>query len=105
MRDGAVRDSMRRIVGVSVAAITLLVLAGTLLGGVEAAAHRHEGPGLYDASCPLAALAAVDRTSSIVPSPCSVGTVASSALVAIRPVLVAVLAPAADARLRAPPVR
>jgi hypothetical protein len=84
----------------------LLVVAGALVGGAAAARHHHDGPGVYDDRCPLEALATVDRTASgivavVTATPVEVAT----ALVV--PLLVARLAlpAAADARLRAPPVR
>ena len=98
-------ESMRRTAAMWIAAVALVVVVGALLGSVDVAAHRHEGPGLYDASCPLAALAAVDRASSIVVCAASTLIVATSVLVAPPRSVAAILAPAAGVRFRAPPAR
>jgi hypothetical protein len=87
------------------AAVVLVVVAGALFGGAHATAHRHDGPGFYDAACPLAALGAIDRNSGDVPLTASTPIAMAISLVAIAPVGCPALTPAADARLRAPPTR
>jgi hypothetical protein len=84
----------------------LVAVAGVLVAGVAVARHHHDGPGLYDDRCPIEALATVERTSSGVVSAVT-ATPVEGATTLVVPVLVARLGlpAAADARLRAPPVR
>jgi hypothetical protein len=105
MSNGTMPESMRRTAAMWIAVVTLVVVVGALLGSVDAATHSHRGPGLYDANCPLAALAAVDRASTLVVSTASMPIVAASALVALPLGVGAILAPAAGVRFRAPPTR
>lgn len=98
-------ESMRRTAAMWIAVVTLVVVVGALLGSVDAAAHSHRGPGLYDANCPFAALAAVDRVSSIVVSTASTPIVAASMLVSLPLGAGVILTPAAGVRFRAPPAR
>ena len=83
----------------------LLVLAGAFLGAPASAGHRHDGPGLYDPHCPLAALAAVDRTSVVIGPVAAAPVAVASALVVLPLVVRPVLTPAADVCFRAPPTR
>jgi hypothetical protein len=88
------------------AVAVLLAVAGVLVAGVAVARHHHDGPGLYDDRCPLEALATIDRTSgrlvaAVTATPVEVATALAVPLVVAR----RGLPPAADARLRAPPVR
>jgi hypothetical protein len=84
----------------------LLVVAGALVGGAAAARHHHDGLGLYDDRCPLEALATLDRTASGIVA-VATATPVEVATALVVPLLVARLGlpAAADARLRAPPVR
>jgi hypothetical protein len=105
MTYSAVPKSIQRITVRLFAAVVLVIVVGVLFGGAHATAHRHDGPGFYDASCPLAALGAVDRNGGGVPLTASTPLAMAISLVAIALVGGPVLTPAADARLRAPPAR
>jgi len=88
------------------AVAVLLAVAGVLVAGVSVARHHHDGPGLYDDRCPLEALATVDRTSSGIVAAVT-ATPVEVATPLVVPLLIARLGlpAAADAQLRAPPVR
>jgi hypothetical protein len=87
-------------------ALAMLVIAtATIAVGVEAARHHHDAGGVYDDRCPLEALAAVDRTSAVVTVVTTTPVAVAAALVAPPSVVRPALTPAADTRLRAPPVR
>lgn len=81
----------------------LLIAAGAVAGGAEAARHHHGAPGLYDARCPLEALATVDRTSGVVAVVTATHVEVSGDLILLHAVARPALAPAADTRFRAPP--
>jgi hypothetical protein len=97
--------SRRLLVGPSLGLILLVLLTGALLGVPAAAQHHHDGPGLYNPDCPLAALATVERQGGLL-----LTTTSTMLVVTAGPVVEALLdhpssVPAADARLRAPPTR
>jgi hypothetical protein len=87
------------------ALLILLVVAGAVVAGAAAARHHHDGPGVYDERCPLEALGAFDRTGGLVSVPAPAPVEVAAALVLLPAVVGPRLAPAADARLRAPPSR
>ena len=87
-------------------AFAMLVIAtGTIATGVEAARHHHDEGGVYDDRCPLEALAAVDRTSAVLTVVTTTPVEVATVLVAPPSVVQPALAPVADTRFRAPPVR
>jgi hypothetical protein len=98
---GSTRGLTLRLLALAV----LVVAVGVIVGGAAAARHHHDGPGVYDDRCPLEALAAVDRASGVVAVVTATPVAIATALVALPIVVRPALAPAADARFRAPPVR
>jgi hypothetical protein len=97
----AMRPSTRR----TGAVVILLLVVGVLVGGVHAAPHGHDGAGLYDPDCPLAALAAVARGAGQVAAAAVAPLVPASVLVALPLGLAVTLVQAAHTRLRGPPAR
>jgi hypothetical protein len=83
----------------------LLLTAGALGAGAEAARHHHDGPGVWDDRCPLQSLAALERTGAPIAVAPGVPVEVAAALLAVPAAVRPALAPAADTRLRAPPVR
>ncbi|HEU4369907.1 MAG TPA: hypothetical protein VFV05_16915 [Methylomirabilota bacterium] len=81
----------------------LVIAAGTIVGGAEAARHHHDTPGVYDDRCPLEALATVDRTGGVVAVVTATHVEVAADLVLLPRVVRPALAPAADSRFRAPP--
>ena len=81
----------------------LVIAAGAIVGGAEAARHHHDRPGVYDDRCPLEALAAVDRTSGMVAVVTATHVEVATGLILLPGAVRPALAPAADTRFRAPP--
>lgn len=81
----------------------LVIAAGAIVGGAQAARHHHDAPGIYDDRCPLEALATVDRTSGVVAVVTATHVEVATGLVLLHAVDRPALAPAADTRFRAPP--
>jgi hypothetical protein len=98
-------DSKRGLPARALALLVLLAVAGALIAGAVATRHHHDGPGLYDDRCPLEALAAVDRTGGLITVATTTPIEVVAALLVLLLVARPALAPVADARLRAPPVR
>jgi hypothetical protein len=105
MTDSTALTSMRTTTMRLTAALALVIIVGALLGGAHATGHRHDGPGFYDASCPLAALGAIDRTGGAVDPPASTPIAMAISVVVVALFGWPALTPVADARLRAPPAR
>jgi hypothetical protein len=97
--------STRGLPARALALLVLLAVAGALIAGAVATRHHHDGPGLYDDRCPLEALATVDRTGSLTAVVTAAPIEVVAALVVLLLVARPALAPVADARLRAPPLR
>lgn len=98
--------SLRRMLVLRCLALTVVVLlAGAFLAAPATAQHRHEGDGLYNPDCPLAALAAVERQGGVVV------TAASTVVASVVGLVVASLddrqavVTVTDLRFRAPPTR
>jgi hypothetical protein len=98
-------DATRRLPARALVLLVLLALVGAVVAGAVAARHHHDGPGLYRDWCPLEALATVDRTASLVGAVPATPIEVVAALVVLLLVARPALAPVADARLRAPPLR
>lgn len=81
----------------------LVIAAGAIVGGAEAARHHHDAPGVYNVRCPLEALATVDRTSGMVAVVTATHVEVAAGLILLPRVVRPALAPAADTRFRAPP--
>lgn len=105
MTSSAMPASTRGLAARLLALAILVTSAATIAAGVEGAHHRHDKGGVYDDRCPLDALAAVDRTSAVLTVVTTPPVEAATALVAPPSVVRPALTPAADTRLRAPPVR
>jgi hypothetical protein len=87
------------------AAVALVVIAGALVGGAHASRHRHDSPGLYDVSCPLAEPGIAERSGTVPAIAMWTPLAPATALVAGSLAGDTILTPAADAQLRAPPIR